>query len=907
MKFLEIKLSSNFDSKNTVTVDLMQTGVSKSEHNLEVESVSNLADVEKLIQQIKDNFADFSGGVVTQEGNTHADSLFVDNEKVYDFLQVLSEGLNQPVISAEQIKEKNVETALNEAKDYYSWNLSYVGYNPGKDEYSVESLLTTGNGFMGLRGTLPEMTISKAHYPATYLASLYNVAESKVADAVVSNEDFVNAPNMQYLAIKIGDEILDIESNQINYLKRTLNLKNGLFTSVALLETKDKKQLKVVAERIVNMEQINQYSIRYTFTPLNFSEKITILSKADGGVYNYNVERYRSLEAHHLDLVDIQADQERAVLISATKQSKFTILQKSALLGENIQPTTIANQITENVLTQSVELDVEVNKTYSVTKNVDVFLFNRGEENAATTESQVPLITRSFEAEVAQSSDAWAKLWKKSAITLTGDMMSEKMLHLHTYHILVSGSPTANPKLDASITARGLHGEAYRGHIFWDELFILPFYIVHFPETARQLLMYRYNRLTAAKKDAALAGYKGAMFPWQSGLDGTEQSQELHLNPLNGEWGKDFSRLQRHVSLAIAYNVWLYWNNTNDQEYMTQYGTELLLEIAHFWESAATFDETTGRYSIDKVMGPDEFHEAYPGKEEEGGLKDNAYTNMMVVWLFEQVETLEAMIGATAFKKVAEKVGVTTDDLAKMEEMKHKLALEINPEGIIAQFDGYFDLKEIDWDYYQEKYGNIYRMDRILKAEGESADDYKVAKQADTLMIFYNFAKGKVDEILKDLNYDVPADYLEKNLAYYLKRTSHGSTLSRVVHSQLAAIAGDAELAWKLYQEALYSDYRDIQGGTTAEGIHAGVMAATIFITLSTFAGVDIRNQEVTIAPNLPKQWQDIQFGLTVKNVNYQFDLNHSSLTIEADQATEVVILGKRYSLAANKAQTIHY
>src|SRR5699024_3653059 len=196
--------------------------------------------------------------------------------------------------------------------------------------------------------------------------------------------------------------------------------------------------------------------------------------------------------------------------------------------------------------------------------------------------------------------------------------MSQKLLNLHTYHHLSSASPFANPTLDASITARGLHGEAYRGHIFWDELFIFPFYILHFPETAKSLLMYRYRRLETAKEDAQKAGYEGAMFPWQSGLDGSEQAQELHLNPINGTWKEDNSRLQRHVSLAIAYNIWQYWHNTQDTTFMQDYGLEMLLEIAHFWQSATVLNNTSERYDIDRVMGPDEFHESYPNSEKGG-------------------------------------------------------------------------------------------------------------------------------------------------------------------------------------------------------------------------------------------------------------------------------------------------
>ncbi len=245
---------------------------------------------------------------------------------------------------------------------------------------------------------------------------------------------------------------------------------------------------------------------------------------------------------------------------------------------------------------------------------------------------------------------------------------------------------------------------------------------------------------------------------------------------------------------------------------MHEYGLEMLLEIAHFWQSIAQFDPQHQRYSIEDVMGPDEFHEKYPFAQK-GGLKNNAYTNMMVVWLFETIETLTNTFDAKVIDEQLIKTSAPKNFLQKMREIKHQLYLEINEDGIIAQFEGYFKLKELDWTAYQAKYSNIYRMDRLLNAETLSADDYQVAKQADTLMIFYNLSKKQVDHILVDLNYTLPEDYVEQNLAYYLARTTHGSTLSRIVHAQLAAIVKDDTLAWRLFQEALSSDYHDIQGG----------------------------------------------------------------------------------------------
>ena len=196
-------------------------------------------------------------------------------------------------------------------------------------------------------------------------------------------------------------------------------------------------------------------------------------------------------------------------------------------------------------------------------------------------------------------------------------------------------------------------------------------------------------------------------------------------------------------------------------------------------------------------------------------------------------------------------------------------------------------------------------MDRILRAEGLSADDYKVAKQADTLMIFYNFSKEKVDDILSDLKYELPKNYLTKNLQYYLDRTSHGSTLSRVVHSQLAAMVGNDDLAWQLYQEALYSDYQDIQGGTTAEGIHAGVMAATIYITLTTFAGIDIRESKLHVNPHLPEQWTQIKFNIDLDQIHYTFDMTQDTCCVTADRDTEIIYKDQVVTLTANQPQEL--
>jgi trehalose/maltose hydrolase-like predicted phosphorylase len=593
-----------------------------------------------------------------------------------------------------------------------------------------------------------------------------------------------------------------------------------------------------------------------------------------------------------------------STLVVETNQSKTKVAQSADFKLVNGTVLDTENLTAEGRTTTKLTVDAKENEVYTVEKIVAVFTTLETEGDVVAKSKELASKGRTFENVKSDANTGWAKLWDKVDIKVSGDMLSQKLMRIHSFHLLVSGSPNNN-NLDASITARGLHGEAYRGHIFWDEIFILPFYDVHFPATAKQILMYRYKRLEAARVYAKENGYEGAMFPWQSGSDGSEETQTVHLNPISGEWGDDYSCFQRHVSLAVAYNVWQYVNVTGDTAFMEQYGAEMILEVARFWSSKATKNETTGRYTIDKVMGPDEFHEAYPGTHQ-GGLRNNAYTNMMVVWLFEQIPVILEELGSKA-TEIRNKVNFTDAELQKLEDVKHKLSLEIDKDGIIAQYEGYFELKELDWDYFREKYGNVYRMDRLLKAEGKSADDYKVAKQADTLMTFYNLNKEKIDEILTDLDYTLPENYLEKNLEYYLARTSHGSTLSRVVHAQLAQMVNNEKLSWELFLDAVGSDYNDIQGGTTAEGIHTGVMAATLVVALSTYAGIDLREKLLVVNPHMPKAWNDIEFKMSFKGVEFKFEISHSAVKVIADKATEIVVKGNNVNLEANKLTEIKY
>lgn len=811
--------------------------------------------------------------------------------------ELYENGADVVVSDLEEISLQDINLWFEEDAAESGWEINYTDYSPEK-ERTREALLTVGNGFFGTRGCMEENTANPANYPGTYIAGLYNRLTTPVAGKDVENEDFVNCPNWLPITFKIdNDDWFDINKAEVISVERNLSLGRGLLQRELTIRDEKGRETGIFSERFASMHNPHMAAIRYSIIPLNYSGNITFKVGLDGAIINEGVERYKALNQEHLAPLQQKAVNNRHLLEVKTTQSGIVIAEAAEYeFFEDDEPIQVSfdHKTEPGRIYSTVTILASEGSEYAAIKKVAIHT-SQYEHNPLEAAGRTLDAFDDFDIAFYESVEAWNQLWDDMDIIIDEDREAQKLIRLHLYHLLVSMSGH-NRNIDASITARGLHGEAYRGHIFWDELFILPLYNIQLPDTAKAMLMYRYNRLEKAREYAREYGYQGAMFPWQSGSDGREETQIIHLNPLSGLWDPDHSSLQRHVSLAIAYNTWQYFNSTADLDFLQNYGAEMFLDICRFWASKASYNDKSGRYSIDKVMGPDEFHEQYP-EATEGGLRDNAYINIMTAWAFKKAEHILEIIGRESSQRVFEKLGMSVNEINAWKDIAAKLTLCINEDGIIAQYDGYFDLKELDWDYYRQKYTNIYRMDRILKAENLSPDEFKVAKQADMLMTFYNLEKEEIDSIIEGMGYSLPADYLQRNLEYYLQRTSHGSTLSRVVHSKLALLAGDHDLSWRLYSEALASDFNDIQGGTTGEGIHAGVMAGTVLIALFTYAGINLSGNRVSVHPNLPKAWPTMDFGFKFRGIHYSFTISNKQVRVMTDHPVELEIFGRKVEI----------
>jgi alpha,alpha-trehalase len=756
-----------------------------------------------------------------------------------------------------------------------SWTLTYEGFDP-REERLREALCTLGNGYFATRGAGEESKADEIHYPGTYLGGGYNRLETRIAGRIIENEDLVNLPNWLCLtfAIDDGPPFHPSQVDLVSY-RQTLHLREGLFEREIRFRDSAGRETHFRARRLVHMGFPHLAALELTITPANWSGRLRVHSAIDGRVVNAGVPRYRALNSRHLiPLATSRVDEEGICLLAEFNQSALRIAEAARTQAfEGEERLAAERQTIEDTGYIAHELTFEAEQDRPVRIEKVCALYSsrdRAISEPALGASQAIRRAPGFADLLESQTVAWKHLWDRCDIQTEGEGEPQFLLRLHIFHLLQTVSMNTIGR-DVGVPARGLHGEAYRGHVFWDELFIFPFLNFRLPELTRSLLQYRYRRLPEARAAARKACHEGAMFPWQSGSSGREESQVVHLNPRSGRWVPDETCLQRHVNSAIVYNVWQYYQVTGDREFLAMYGAELMLEIARFWSSLATYNATLERYEILGVVGPDEYHERYPGAER-GGLNNNTYTNIMAVWaLCRALDVLET-IELERRQELTEALRLRDEEVARWTEISRRMRVVFHQEDpdIVSQFEGYEQLEEFDWAGYRARYGDIHRLDRILEAEGDSASRYKVSKQADVLMLFYLFSAEDLQELFTRLGYRFDPATIPKNIAYYLRRTSHGSTLSRVVHSWVLA-RSDREHSWRLFADALRSDISDVQRGTTEEGIHLGAMAGTVDLVQRGHTGLEVGGEILRINPCVPAEMKSL--SLRIRYRGHWFDL----------------------------------
>ncbi len=778
-----------------------------------------------------------------------------------------------------------------------------ITYNIGKDKYKnwivaetdfvsensskFETIFSLGNGYMGLRASTEEGSPSEVR--GCYVAGLFDKFPGEVTE-------LPNIPDWTKIGIKLDGETFNLCYGEILSYQRQLNIRDGeLVRNIEWMSSSGKKT-KLIFRRFVSMCNLNAAAIKVEITPLNYSGTIEIHSGIDGQVSNSGVQHFKegNFRMYKDGIVSvISRTQESNIGLTVAVKHLFSLDGDKTLEAEQVR--TGRRQIflssrheivegqtfcMEKLVTVSSSRDIEFRKTDGVSDK---------ELEECTKKKLGKASSLGYGNLFNNHKSEWSKIWKKADIFIDGSDFDQLGIRFSIFHIHQM-TPAHDERI--SIAAKGLSGEGYKGHVFWDtEIFLLPVHIFTSPETAKKLLLYRYGTLTGARRKALDNGFKGAMYSWESADTGEEETPKWGAVDIKtGEpiriWGGE---IEQHVTCDVVYSIWQYFEVTRDYDFMSRFGLEIMLDTSRFWASRLEYDRTEDQYEITDIMGPDEYSEH---------VDNNAFTNYMVKWQIEKTLWFSEWIienRAEVWTEVSTKLNLSMDELDNWEEKAEKIYFPIDDDtGFINQYEGFKDKKMIDLSKYRGKVGAI-----MEDYSWEEVVDSQVLKQADVVMLLY-LASDAFSKEIKKVNWD-----------YYEPKTLHDSSLSAGMHAIVAADMDDVEKSYEYFQESIRIDLgENMQSCET--GLHAASYGGNWQAVVNGFGGVRITGDGILrINPRLPVEWNNIKFNIIWHGVRCFVEVNKNELLLKPlsviSKPFYVEVYGQRYLLKTSEGMKIAY
>ncbi|PLR80407.1 glycoside hydrolase family 65 protein [Bacillus sp. V33-4] len=704
------------------------------------------------------------------------------------------------------------------------------------------SLMALGNGYLGVRAAHEEDYAEQTR--GMYAAGFFNKASQN------EPSELVNLPDMAGMRIEIDGEIFSLLNGEILSYKRILNLVNGELKREVLWKNKAGARFSLVFQRFVAKNNLHLLASKLTVTSLDRKAKLKIVTGINAQQTNFGKqhlieEKLRVFEEEVMQGVYKTTQSGHIVALAAS--CSFPVESDFSFAAKNRQlQLTINHELTLNT-------PFVLEKIGTVFTSLDQGEAGKDPEAACVNELR-KYTSCGYDVLLDMSALHWNIFWKEKRVKITSSHDFDQVaMDFALYHLEIM-TPAHDERF--SVGAKGLTGEGYKGHVFWDtEIFIAPFHLFTKPETAKKLLRYRYMHLKQAKEKAAQNGYQGALFPWESALSGEEETPEFAaINIRTGTRQKVASALaEHHIVADIAYAVVQYYQATFDEEFMKEEGLALLKETCRFWISRA--EEDGGKLSIKDVIGPDEYTEH---------IDNNAYTNYMAHYNVEQALYFMNKYG-------------DSDQLLADEGRQFLTRLYLpqpNENKIIPQDDTFLSKPEIDLSVYKEKQGN---QAILLDYSRQEVNEMQILKQADVIMLLY---------LLPELFQNNVAT---ENLYYYEEHTIHDSSLSKAIHAIVAARCGDIDVAYRFFQEACLIDLGP-NPHSSDEGIHAASLGAVWLTAIFGFANISWNDKHLSLNPKLPANWSELAFPLYWQGVRLEIVLTHQQIVITNPSKQDVIV-----------------
>ncbi|UBF24822.1 beta-phosphoglucomutase [Kovacikia minuta CCNUW1] len=728
---------------------------------------------------------------------------------------------------------------------YTDWTLTETQFSP-EQLHARETVFTIGNGYLGTRGSFEE------GYPnawaATFIHGVYD-------DVPVMYTELVNCPDWLPLAVIVNGDRFRLDQGEILNYERSLDLHHGVLSRLVRWRSPAGKTVDLQFERFASLADQHVVVLRCQITPVNFSGIIEVQASINGYPENQGFNHWEWLNQGKVDLPEQRSRYGGVWLQVRTRATRIELGMASSL---SITGADASLQVTSapGYPTLNAPLMVSMGQTVTVDNILTVFTSREVETPVQAAQTKLNNLSPYPEL-LAAHQQAWEQVWQQSDIVIEGDTTAQLAVRYSLFQLLISAPQTDNR---ISIPAKTLSGFGYRGHIFWDtEFFILPFFTLTQPALARNLLTYRYHTLEGARRKASHYGYKGAMYAWESALTGDEVTPRWALpnDPYADDiriWCRD---REIHISADIAYAVWHYWQATGDDEWMRDYGAEIVFDTAVFWMSRVEWNTQSERYEIREVIGADEYHEQH--------VSNNAFTNRIAQWHLEKAVMIYDWL-QNAFPnrttELQQKLQLTPGRRSRWQDIVTNMWIPYDSSsGLIEQFEGFFKLEDINLADYEPRTKS---MQVILGIEG--ANKRQVLKQPDVLMLLY-LMRGSHE-------FPYSQEVLQKNWDYYAPRTdiTYGSSLGPAIHAILAADVGLPAESYQRFLQAALVDLENLRSNA-AEGIHGasagGVWQAVVF----GFGGIKLTNDGPVAQPHFPPGWTRLRFKLHWRGVWHEFDL----------------------------------
>ncbi|MBO3460325.1 beta-phosphoglucomutase [Aetokthonos hydrillicola Thurmond2011] len=730
---------------------------------------------------------------------------------------------------------------------YTDWTLIETEFHPDQLHHT-ETVFTIGNGYLGTRGSFEE------GYPRALAATLIHGVYD---DVPIVYTELANCPDWSPLIVIVDGDRFRLDQGETLRYERHLDLRRGILSRFVRWRSPSGKTIDLSFERFASLADQHVLVLRCQLTPVDFEGFVEVQGSLNGYPENQGFNHWELLDQGKNNQGIWLNLRTRSTRISLGIAAKMTISEDEASLQVTNAP---------GYPTFITTFSAAPEKTVVVEKFVTVFT-SRDVENpvqaACEKLSQVP----SYLVALNTQEQAWEAVWDKSDILIEGDIKAQLAVRYNLFQLLIGATPFDDK---VSIPAKVLSGFGYRGHVFWDtEIFILPFFIFTQPELARNMLTYRYHTLNGARRKAAHYGYKGAMYSWESADTGDEVTPRWL--PPNDPYGEDIRIWCRdreiHISADIAYAVWNYWYATGDDEWMRDCGAEIILDTAVFWGSRVEYITKYERYEIRGVIGADEYHEM---------VNNNAFTNRMVQWHLEKALLVHEWLrqnDSDRAQELEKKLHLTPARISRWQDIIQNIWIPYDQStGLIDQFDGFFELKDINLADYEPRDRS---MQKVLGIE--EGNTYQVLKQPDVLMLLYLMRQSE--------EFPYTYEVLEKNWDYYAPRTdiTYGSSLGPAIHAILASDLGKAVEAYQEFMQAAMVDIDDVRGNAD-EGIHGANAGGIWQAVVLGFGGVKLTENGPIAKPHLPPGWQRLKFKLHWRGQWHDFDLSLEQETAEVGE-----------------------